>query len=68
MTENEHIARAMLLGMHYHHGNGDPLYYRVDEDGIPEPASFLDANTLKPLMDYNPLGRELPSYYSHFMK
>lgn len=47
LTEEEHIARAMLMGLLYHHGNGDPFYYEPDELGIPRPSSMLDANTLE---------------------
>ncbi|QIG66873.1 hypothetical protein EVB41_043 [Rhizobium phage RHph_TM3_14A] len=51
MTEEEHIARAMLLGMRYHHGNGDPFYYKSDADGTIDPSSMVDAETLKPFVD-----------------
>jgi hypothetical protein len=48
LTHEEHKARAMLLGMVYHHGNGgDPFYYKVSEDGIPITESLMDANTLE---------------------
>jgi hypothetical protein len=49
LTEEEHHARAMLMGMCYHHGNGAPVYFRVGDDGIPETLSFIDAETLEPL-------------------
>jgi hypothetical protein len=54
VTEEEHIARAMLLGMCYHHGNGDPFYFKLGADGIPEVMSMLDANTLEPLAEHMP--------------
>ena len=46
LTEEEHIARAMLLGLCYHHGNGHPFYW--DEKNF-DPATWVDANTLEPL-------------------
>ncbi len=49
LTDEEHTARAMLMGMVYHHGNGDPVYYKVTS-GLPELSSFIDANTLEPLV------------------
>lgn len=49
LTDDEHHARAMLMGMCYHHGNGDPIYYKVDENGQEYVDSFIDANTLEPL-------------------
>lgn len=53
LNEDEHIARAMLLGMHYHAGNGEPFYYKKDHDGIPDVTSFLDADTLEPMIDHS---------------
>lgn len=51
LSHERHKARAMLLGMIYHHGNGDgPFYYKLGEDGIPETESMLDAVTLEPLV------------------
>lgn len=50
MTEEEHIARAMLLGMSYHHGNGEPFYYTAGEDG--KPVRMIDADTLKPIPNH----------------
>lgn len=50
LTHEEHETRAMLLGMIYHHGNGDPFYWKRGEDGIPITESMIDANTLEPLM------------------
>ncbi len=52
LSEDEHIARAMLLGMHYHGGNGSPFYYAKNADGTPNFASFVDANTLQPMINY----------------
>lgn len=49
LTHEEHEARAMLLGMRYHHGNGEPVYYFV-LDGMPDVTTFIDANTLEPLL------------------
>lgn len=61
LTHEEHETRAMLLGMIYHHGNGDPFYWKRGEDGIPITESMIDANTLEPLMlreptNQSPLG------------
>lgn len=39
----------MLLGLEYHHGNGEPFYFKR-EDGVPIILSFIDAYTLKPLV------------------
>lgn len=50
LTEEEHIARAMLMGLLYHHGNGDPFYYEPDHNGQPYISSMLDANTLEPMV------------------
>jgi len=48
MTRDEHITRAMLLGMQFHHNNGDaPFYYKVDEGGNFIPGSAIDAVTLQ---------------------
>lgn len=52
LTEEEHKARAMLLGMSYHHGNGEPFYYIPDPDGSPNPASITDADTLEPVVQH----------------
>ena len=52
MTKEEHITRAMLLGMYYHEGNGEPFYYKKDSDGVPDPTSFIDAETLEPMVDH----------------
>jgi hypothetical protein len=49
-TTDEHICRAMLLGMKYHHGNGDHFYYVPDEDGSPKVISFTDPDTLEPFV------------------
>lgn len=49
-TPEEHEARAMLLGMKYHHGNGDPIYYREAKDGTMELTSLVDAITMEPLI------------------
>lgn len=51
LTEEEHIARAMLLGMRYHEGNGDPFYYAVNDVGDVIISSMTDANTLEPVGD-----------------
>lgn len=32
LTDEEHQARAMLLGMSYHHGRGDPVYFEIGAD------------------------------------
>lgn len=53
LTDEEHIARAMLLGLRYHHGNGEPFYYELGTDGLPTFALY-DAETLKPLVDLHP--------------
>lgn len=50
LTHEEHHARAMLMGMRYHHGNGFPFYYKMERDG-PAVDSMLDANTLEPIID-----------------
>lgn len=47
LTDEEHHARAMLLGMRYHHGNGEPFYFN---EGALDVRLFLDANTLKPIL------------------
>ena len=52
LTEEEHIARAMLLGMRYHHGNGEPFYYKLGADLTMEVGSMLDANTLEPFIQH----------------
>lgn len=52
LTREEHITRAMLLGMYYHEGNGEPFYYKKDSDGVPDVASFIDAETLERMVDY----------------
>jgi hypothetical protein len=52
LTDDEHHARAMLLGMRYHHGNGEPFYYFGD-DGVPDVNTFIDANTMEPMIDEN---------------
>lgn len=51
MTEDEHKARAMLLGMEYHHGNGMPIYFIRDDMGIPDVTSFVHADTMEPFFD-----------------
>lgn len=51
MTEEEHIARSMLLGMSYHHGNGEPFYFKYSKGGILEIESMIDAVTLEPLVN-----------------
>lgn len=53
LTDEEHEARAMLMGMRYHHGNGEPFYYGMGEDGLPT-FELLDADTLEPLVDVSP--------------
>jgi len=53
LSEDEHIARAMLLGMRYHGGNGEPFYYKTDHDGTPDPASFIDAHSLEPMVQHH---------------
>lgn len=56
LSEEEHIARAMLLGMRYHGGNGEPFYYALDAGGNVDTMSMVDANTLEPLRQVsNPL-------------
>lgn len=51
MTDEEHHARAMLLGMCYHDGNGnDPFYYKKGEETNLD--GFLNANTLEPLIQH----------------
>lgn len=49
LTDEEHEARAMLLGMRYHHGNGEPFYYEVDETGVPRVETFVNAYTFEPI-------------------
>lgn len=40
----------MLMGMIYHHNNGDdPFYFKLGSDGIPDTCSMVDAVTLEPL-------------------
>ena len=53
LTDEEHEARAMLLGMCYHHGNGEPFYYKQNGGlvGTVDVMSMMDANTLEPLAD-----------------
>lgn len=51
LTREEHVARAMLMGMSYHDGNGNaPFYYGHDEHGLPDRTTFVDAVTLEPLV------------------
>jgi len=50
-TDEEHEARALMLGMYYHKGNGMPFYYKVGTDGIPMATSIIDADTLADMMD-----------------
>lgn len=57
MTDEEHEARAMLLGLRYHHGNGSPFYYQFADDGTPDTMSLIDANTLEPLAERVPGSR-----------
>lgn len=52
LTEEEHIARAMLLGMRYHAGNGEPFYYEQDEQWGTI-TKMIDANTLEPMENVN---------------
>lgn len=41
----------MLLGLRYHHGNGDPFYYKPDpDDGMPIFTSIIDARTMEPVV------------------
>jgi hypothetical protein len=54
LTREEHIARAMLMGMRYHDGNGhDPFYYIVDASGNIDVSNFVDAITLEPLIQHS---------------
>lgn len=53
LTEQEHMARAMLMGYTAAHcrpfeGEG-VLYYRCDPGGVPYTNDTLDGETLKPL-------------------
>ena len=50
LTAEEHETRAMLMGLRYHHGNGDPFYYKPDDGGMPHVLSMIDANTLEPMV------------------
>jgi hypothetical protein len=50
MTEEEHQARAAIMGMRYHNGNGFPFYYVVGDDGVPDWLSFIDVDTLEPII------------------
>lgn len=50
LTHEEHHARAMLMGMRYHHGNGAPFYYAHGTDGAMDIMSMIDANTLEPII------------------
>jgi len=53
LTREEHIARAMLLGMRYHDGNGhDPFYYKSGPNGEIDVGNFIDANTLEPFIQH----------------
>lgn len=53
LTDEEHQARAMLMGMIYHNGNGDgPFYYKI-ANGVPDVTTFIDANTLKPMIEHH---------------
>lgn len=54
LTDEEHIARAMLMGMRYHHGNGEPFYYKMAEDGTPSIESMIEADTLEPIAPLAP--------------
>lgn len=49
LTEEEHKARAMLMGMRYHDGNGEPFYYKEHADGTPAVESFINAGDLSPV-------------------
>jgi hypothetical protein len=52
MTDDEHHARAALMGMKYHNDNGGdcPFYYKLGADGIPDWLTFIDPVTLEPLI------------------
>lgn len=53
LTDEEHQARAMLMGLRYHDGNGtDPFYYKMGANGEPDVASFIDADTLEPILQH----------------
>lgn len=58
LTDEEHKARAMLMGMIYHHGNGSPFYYKGYENGVPIIASIIDADTLEPILGWLATGRK----------
>lgn len=47
VTPDEHEVRAILLGMEYHHGNGDPFYYNKERD------EFFDPNTMEVMKAFN---------------
>ena len=52
MTDDEHHARAALMGMKYHNDNGGvPFYYKNGTDGIPIITTFIDAETLEPIIE-----------------
>ena len=54
LSPEEHEARAMLLGLRYHHGNGDPFYYKPEPDtGLPIVSTIVEANTLVRVHDGN---------------
>lgn len=53
LSDKEHHARAMLMGLRYHHGNGDPFYYSIGGDGVIDVSSMIDANTFEPLWEGN---------------
>lgn len=54
LTDEEHRARAALMGMLYCEGNGAPFYYVLGGDGIPEVGTMRDANTLEVMIDETP--------------
>lgn len=55
LSHEEHQARAMLMGMRYHHGNGDPFYYKGGESLADiDVSSMIDANTLESMVVHDP--------------
>ena len=70
MTDDEHHARAALMGMKYHNDNGGdcPFYYELGTDGIPMASSFIDADTLEPFFVSGPTVHDEISYHATMPK
>ena len=55
LTDEEHQARAALMGLLYCDGNGAPFYYELGSDGIPIVGTMRDAYTLEIMIDDTPV-------------